>query len=117
MWRVFLLDPYPILGIVFVPLNLRRTRQSIPFGLRHEASRRLKRSDWKRGKRFVRFLTIFLLIAGVGAIFVVVVVVVAPGVAGEVLRLPEVLVVVAVGLALVVLLVVVVVDAVLQRTC
>ncbi len=35
--RVFLFDPYPMLGMMTPhPLNFRRTRESIPFGRLHE---------------------------------------------------------------------------------
>lgn len=39
-WRVFLLDPYPTLGIGRRPLYLRRTAQSIPLGLLHETCKK-----------------------------------------------------------------------------
>merc|ERR1740121_1882549 len=46
-------------------LNLRRTGQSIPRGWRQVWAIFLKRSAWKRGKRFRRFFTILRLSAGV----------------------------------------------------
>src|SRR5690348_4988015 len=46
------------LGIGSWPLKRRRTRLSIPFGLRQEGLTDLYRSDWCRMNGFVRFLTI-----------------------------------------------------------
>jgi hypothetical protein len=33
MWRVFLLEPLPICGRAWLPLNLRRILESIPWGV------------------------------------------------------------------------------------
>lgn len=47
-----------MLGMGKFDLNRRRTRLSIPFGLRHESPTRIKRWDWKRLNALVRFFTI-----------------------------------------------------------
>jgi len=40
-WRVFLFDPYPMLGMITPhPLNFRRTLESIPFGRLHDFCKR-----------------------------------------------------------------------------
>lgn len=57
---------HPILGIGKLPLNRLLTRLSIPLGFLHDSPTRMKRSDWKRWKRFVRFFTMGIWFSGVG---------------------------------------------------
>ena len=64
--RPFSSNTNPIFGIGKFPLNRRLTRLSIPLGFRQLSPTRMKRSDWKRVKRFVRFLTMGVWLIGVG---------------------------------------------------
>lgn len=67
MLRVLLSEPYPMLGMGTAPLKRRRTRPSIPFGLRQEVREiRKKRSAWWRANFLVRFLTMVRLTSGTG---------------------------------------------------
>merc|ERR550514_921574 len=67
MWRVFLFQPYPIFGILTAPLYRRRTGQSMPRGLRHDAKplppMRWKLCAWKRVNLAGCFFTILTFLA------------------------------------------------------
>merc|ERR1719189_2297891 len=67
MCLVVLDEPYPMLGMRYIPLNLRRTLLSIPFGFLQLCLTLSYLSDWWRMNFFVRFLTILGREAGVRA--------------------------------------------------
>merc|ERR1712194_266673 len=70
MCLVFLLLPYPMLGIRIFPRKRRRTEESIPFGLLHDSPTRSNRSEKCLLKRLVRFFTIVGRHEGVGILLV-----------------------------------------------